>query len=565
MKRWTVLCGVSAIGFLFAFSLPALAQEADDSEEVDFYGGESEEEDESEDVGFGDLFEEEEDEFPQFVFNGYIMNQTGLFISDDKAAVDEEGLPINHGDKLGKLSMFRNTLQLEAEYTPMPGMSIHAIFRGVRSLKLDVDRDAQPPRAGYYGNHPKIIDWVHDNFYTETAIRELYVDAEPSHWLHLRLGKQQVSWGETGQYRLLDVVNPVNATWHFGPLESFEDTRVPLWMAKALFDIPAMRGSLEVVWIPMLDDPEDTVTVPLTFAGAWGLPPVPSPSIAKGDDSIAPWKIRDKIFLYPERQIRNSRGGARWQGEIGDFMTYTLVYFYTHQLSPPVPLYSRAEYGMGDEGVDVYIGFPRQHVCGFSLESTIPYPAGTNIKLEASFEPDRTFPVFSLMEQDLVVQPNGDRLKFFRNKKKKVVSYALTIQQPALIRWLNPDQSIWFILMFMHTAITDFDIDEKILDVPGYDTTFSKQHSFKLIGAIFTNYLHGLLSPRIVGAWLFSHSPEVGFGNSGGFVSAQVLFRFGSNWRMKLAVSGFFGSNPYSSLGLFRDRDEVNLSLKYQF
>ncbi|NOZ02034.1 MAG: hypothetical protein GXP54_09125 [Deltaproteobacteria bacterium] len=565
MKRWIVSCGLTTILFLFAWVSPAAAQDEDDGDEVDFYGGEADDSAVDEEEGFGDVFGDDEDEYPQFQFNGYIMNQTGVFISDDKSRVDDDGLPIDHGNKLGRLSMMRNTLQLEVDYAPLPSISIHTIFRGVRSLKLDVDKDAQVPIHGYYGNNPRTIDWVRDNYYTETAIREIYLDAEPTDWLHLRIGKQQISWGETGQYRLLDVINPVNATWHFGPLESFEDTRVPLWMVKALFDIPAMRGSLEVVWMPMLDDPKDTVTVPLTFVGAWGLPPVPSPSIAKGDDSIAPWKIRDKIFLYPERQIRNSRGGFRWQGEIGDFMTYTLVYYYTHQLSPPIPMYTRAEYGAGDEGVDVYIGFPRQHIVGFSLETTIPYPLGTNIKLEAAFEPDRTFPVFSLMEQDLVVQPNGDRLKFFRNKKKKVLSYALTIQQPALIRWLNPEQSIWFIFQFMHTAIFDFDPAEKMIDVPGYDTTFSKEHSFKLIGAIFTNYVHGLISPRIIGAWLFTQSPGQGFGNSGGFVSGQVLFRLGTDWRIKLAVSGFFGSNPYSGVGLFRDRDEVNLSVKYQF
>jgi len=552
--------------FLFVFVSPVWAQEEAEEEEPDWYQDTSSDDGSgADDLGFGDVYVEEEEVYPRFTFNGYIQNQTGLFISDEKTRVDDQGLPIDHGDKLGRLSMFRNTLQLEAEYSPMERVSLHVIFRGVRSLELGVDKDAQVPHAGYYGNSADTIDWVHDNYYTETAIRELYLEAEPADWLHLRIGKQQVAWGQTGQYRLLDVINPVDATWHFGPLESFEDTRVPLWMLKALFDVKAARGSLELVWLPMLDDPEDTVTVPLTFAGAWGLPPMPSPSVTGGDDSIAPWKIHKKVFLYPQRDIRNSRAGLRWQGEISDFMTYTLVYFYTHQLSPPIPLYTRAPYGGGDEGVDVYIGFPRQHVAGFSLEATIPYPAGTNIKLEAAYEPDRTFPVFSLIEQDLWTMPNGDRLKFFRNKKKHVMSYALTIQQPALIRWLNPDQSIWFILQFMHTAIINYDADDMILDVPGYDTTSSKQHSFKLIGAVFTNYLHGLLSPRIVGAWLFSEDPEAGFGSGGGFVSAQVLFRFGNHWRVRLAVSGFFGNDPYSSVGLFRDRDEVNLAVKYQF
>ena len=32
-----------------------------------------------------------------------------------------------------------------------------------------------------------------------------------------------------------------------------------------------------------------------------------------------------------------------------------------------------------------------------------------------------------------------------------------------------------------------------------------------------------------------------------------------------LAVNQFFGDNPYKGIGLFRDRDEVNLQVRYQF
>ncbi len=509
------------------------------------------------DLEFGEVFPADEE--PKFRVNGYLQNQTGVFISRHRTHLNDKGLPLDHGDKFGKLSMFRNTLQLEADWTPGPAVSLHAIVRGVRSLKLSVDKDAQVPHEGYFGNNQKTIDWVADTYYQELDLREFYMDINASEYLNLRLGRQQVAWGETGQYRLLDVVNPTDSTWHFGPLESFEDQRIPLWMLKGLLWIPPLQGSLEVVWIPMLDRPEDTVTVPLTFVGAWGLPPVPAPDLFEGDDSVAPWKIRKKVFLYPGRDIENSRAGARWQGEIGNF-TYTLVYFYTHQLSPPIPLYTYAQYGAGKEGVDVYLFFPRQHVAGMSLETALPYPLGTNLKFEAAFEPDRTYTLHSaensLTDRIPYNAPNGDTYTFFHMKKKKVFSYAVSFQQPLLLDFLNREQSVYVVAQFMHTWITDFDASDRLVEVPGYDGTLSSRHSFTVVGAIFTNYLHGLLSPRIVGAWL---------PGNGGFLSAQLGVTLGDHWRFRVAWDGFFGDNPYKGVGLFRDRDEVNVTLKYQF
>ncbi len=499
-----------------------------------------------------------EDE-PKFRIQGYIQSQGGIFFGWEKARLGSDGLPIDHGGKLGKMSMFRNTLQLEADWTPSPKVSVHTILRGVRSLKLDVDRDAQVPHAGYYGNANKTIDWVYDKYYNELDVRELYIDIEAADWLQFRVGRQQVSWGESGQYRTLDVVNPIDATWHFGPLESFEDQRIPLWIVKALVGVKALQGALEVVWVPMLDRPEDTVTVPLTFVGAWGLPPVPGPEYygkpGRTDESVAPWKIYQKHFHYPGRDFKDSRIGARWQGELGNF-TYSLVYFYTHQLSPPIPIKAVVPWEAGDRGVDVHVGFPRQHVAGISMETNLPYPLGTNLKAELSYEPNRTYPVHSLKPRDVRVLPNNDVEQYYRNPQKHVLNYSVTLQQPALIRWLNPQQSVMFVVQFMHSAILGFDKKDRMIDVPGYDTTTTNEHSFTLVGAVFTSYLHGRLTPRIVGAYL---------PNNGGFLSLQLGATLGNHWRMLLAVNQFFGGNPYRGIGLFRDRDEVNLQVRYQF
>lgn len=511
---------------------------------------------------------EEEEEEPKFSLHGYIQSQAGIFVSDETDDIEctEPTKPLtcypsNHGDKLGELSMMRNVLLLEADWKPFPWVSVHAMFRGALSLRLDADRDAQVPEPNYsrYDDdwEDRRIGWVHKKYYNEGQLREFFVDIEPTSWLYFRAGRQQVTWGETGQYRLLDVINPVNTTWHFGPLESFEDTRIPLWMLKTIIEIEPLQGNLELIWIPMLDTPSETVTTPLTFVGAWGLPPAPRQT----DESLAEAKIREKVFRYPDQDIRNSRGGVRWSGLIGN-LNYSLVYFYNHQLSPPIPQYYIAQTGVGNT---VFVDFPRQHIAGFSLEYALEYPAGTILKLEAAIEPDRTYPRYSLAKGDPEVLPSGDAKVPLLSVQKKVLSYAVTVMQPGFIRWLNPEQTFLFVIQFMHTAILDFDGGEHIQDIPGYDSTAVKQHAFKVIFAMGTRYLKGMIAPRLVAAWLVNSGGKESLEASSGFISAQVGFIFGNHWRMKLAASFFMGGDPYKGAGMFRDRDEINLSIRYQF
>ena len=69
----------------------------------------------------------------------------------------------------------------------------------------------------------------------EFKVREAFIDflLPP---FSLRIGRQQVVWGETDNFRALDVINPLDLTWHWS-WESWEDIRIPLWMARGVYDI----------------------------------------------------------------------------------------------------------------------------------------------------------------------------------------------------------------------------------------------------------------------------------------------------------------------------------------
>lgn len=81
--------------------------------------------------------------------------------------------------------------------------------------------------------------------HVELELRELFVDFEIAD-TQLRIGKQQVVWGQADGLRILDVINPLNYREFI--LGDFEDRRIPLWMINAETDIGSAR--LQFLWIP---------------------------------------------------------------------------------------------------------------------------------------------------------------------------------------------------------------------------------------------------------------------------------------------------------------------------
>ena len=547
--------------------------------------------------GADPMFPEGSDVEPAWRVGAFLQNQTGVFVAHDKAAFGDPknpNSPTNHGGNFGKLSMCRFTFQLDADWRPTSRVWTHVTLRMARSLTVAADEGAQVPVAGYAGddNKSRRKAWVRDNYYNETNLREFFVNFRTASWLDIRLGRQLVAWGESGNSRLLDVVNPVDATWHQGILESYEDQRMPLWMVRVLADVPALRGGLDVVWVPMLplmERPEDTVTVPLTFVNAWGLPTPPK----QLDDSVGPDKINSKRLLIPHDFGTDSRVGFRWKGKAGKSVNYSLMYYWTHQMSPPIPKYTErpGAYDPNTQGFtatrtsfDVFLEFPRQHILGFSLEGQVPFPLGTMLKLEGAVELPRTYAKNSAFNRGRLEYPaNAVERWPFQQKQYTVIQYALTLQQPFWIRPVNREEPFVLVFQFQHTAIPgihDLDKEGAVVDVPGYDTTVVSQNSYKFIGALFTSFLKGTITPKITAGfipktthWVVQRQGEIekwslqhqSMNNGSGFATFSLGFKLMDTMRATVAYNRFFGDQPYDGLGFYRDRDEVNVTVKYQF
>jgi len=116
-----------------------------------------------------------------------------------------------------------------------------------------------------------------DHFmFPENEIREINLDTDFGqvfgHKLSMRLGRQQIVWGESALFRSIDIVNPLRIDQSGFVGEAFEDFRTPLWAVKFLYDIGNVGTLFSHIGIEAFYTPRwRPGTNHLILEGAWDL------------------------------------------------------------------------------------------------------------------------------------------------------------------------------------------------------------------------------------------------------------------------------------------------------
>jgi hypothetical protein len=144
----------------------------------------------------------------------------------------------------------------------------------------------------------------------DNTLREAYIDLSLRDLpLSFRLGRQQVIWGESDQFRLMDIINPLDLTWHLQQ-EDFEKLRIPLWLVKTIWDMgdigPISNAFTEVVWNPG-DFYPGAVQDFLPAPWAVGIPNPTRPGQIQVADPTSPATMITPIFNLQGTNLR--RGG----------------------------------------------------------------------------------------------------------------------------------------------------------------------------------------------------------------------------------------------------------------
>ena len=169
-----------------------------------------------------------------FELKGYVRNITAVRTENPDGGLGGDQF------KNGDVELSKSFLQVEGTYTISPSLKVYSRWRGDYDASFD------------FKGQDKFSQAVVDDQRLGNEVRELFVDIRQGP-LFLRLGKQQVVWGESDGLRLADIINPLDFRWHYF-LEDWQDIRQGLPMARAIYGL-AEKTDLEFVWAPVTFKP----------------------------------------------------------------------------------------------------------------------------------------------------------------------------------------------------------------------------------------------------------------------------------------------------------------------
>lgn len=148
----------------------------------------------------------------------------------------------------------------------------------------------------------------------------------------LKLGLQQVVWGQADGLRVLDVINPLDYREFI--LEDFIDSRRPLWLARA--DTPVGEGSLQMIWVPYFAParlPAADNEFGLGESFGLGLIEAGWIDATLREQGLPKIPFRVEPTDRPAYKLKSSQFGARYSRSVGAW-DLTANYFYGWEDTP---------------------------------------------------------------------------------------------------------------------------------------------------------------------------------------------------------------------------------------
>ncbi|MEW6442226.1 MAG: DUF1302 family protein, partial [bacterium] len=395
----------------------------------------------------------------------------------------------------GDLVQHRNLLYLEVNHDLKSLMGRLSLLKPLESagIELKYRLVGRFMYEGVYDYGPEKFQDVadaspdnFDDFKQEYDLWEAYADITKGP-VYFRIGRQNLSWGETDVFRLLDQINPLDSTFG-GVFEDLDDRRIPLWMLRGSYNLgtfgPVASVTLESFWVPGFWDAR---VAPMSPRGAPYAPPQAPPSISS--------KVKT-----PGKKLDNSRWGARIMGVIGDNLNLSVGHYKTYPdvpsgrliVNPANPLDFRQEITFEDEQITgAALNFWETHT------ETVVRSEVAMFWDEAVFIPQINAPLIPTGIPGLELPATG------RIPEKNILRYMVGLDKNFWIRPLNKKNVFFFSMQYFGQYIMDY--DERIkMAIPIYPDTMDfagvKELENQITFLVNSTYLQGNLYPSFSAA-----------------------------------------------------------------
>lgn len=336
--------------------------------------------------------------------------------------------------------------------------------------------------------------------HAEAELREFYLEAYPF-GTYLKLGKQQIVWGQTDGLKVLDRVNPQRYREFI--LEDFESSRIPLWAAKWEF-------SMNKDWDGQLILLPDQTYHEVPAAGAAYAPTSPELAVTRPDRPVTGYTLEK-----PDRILADADWGLQLSTRVRGW-DVSLNYLYHYADTPVIRLFEQ------ESGVHVHGSYERTHTFGGSASNAF---GDFTLRTEMGYTTNRYIQAPAAVEQDGVIR-GGE------------FTYALGVDWMGLSDTLVSVQLIqsWF----------DRDGIPAVRDTMETDATL-------LVERTFLNEVLTLRNQLI---------QDIDTGD--GLLSVELAYDYLANLELRIEANLFYGSQ-YGRFGQFDARDHLLVGFDYGF
>jgi len=385
------------------------------------------------------------------------------------------------------------TPEIGVDLTPSMRLTVIGRLRGDIVDELEPGSPLQRNRSAF---SKRLLVGDH----VDIELREAYIDTEIGSTF-LRMGKQQVVWGQADGLKVLDVLNPQSFREFI--LDDFEDSRIPLWMVNA--EIPVGEAMLQLLWIP--DKTYDDIPEPgaiFAFTSPLIVPDVP-PGVPV---TISPLE-------RPDDFIGDSDIGAKLSVFVGGWdLSLNYAYYYFDR-----PVVRRE---ISTPGITVRQDYERTHLLGGTFSNVF---GDFTLRGEVGYSSDRFYLTDDITDADGVIR-SGE------------IAYVLGLDYQG---WRD-----WFISAQIFQSIVTDSAPGLVRD--NVDTT-----STLLVRRDFMN-------DALQAEALLIHSLNQG----DGVLQASLEYEWRTNIRLKVGADIFYG-NSLGLFGQFNEKDRVSMGIEVGF
>ena len=334
----------------------------------------------------------------------------------------------------------------------------------------------------------------------------------------LKLGLQQVVWGQADGLRVLDVINPLDYREFI--LEDFIDSRRPLWLARA--DAPVGEGSLQLIWVPYFAParlPAADNEFGLGVSFGLGLIDAGLTDATLSEQGLPKIPFRLEQTDRPAYQLKSSQFGARYSRSVGKW-DLTANYFYGWE-DAPTNYFLGVENAIQDSPPALVFKprFDRKEVFGGTAATNF---GSLVLRLEAGWNRDKATPVRNGASTGL-------------EKRGQFSSVAGLDWSAKTWLWISGQ----YFLSFTSAP------QEKLL-LPRYNHLASIYFR--------TNFLRETFRPELF--------VLTGLNQSQYLIRPRIVKTIGDHWSVGVGAD-FLGGKQTNVFGYFDSRDRVVLELKW--